>query len=200
MSATARTTGWAATASGNNRLLGTVCMLGSAVAVMDSLRWGVLGLSDSDTLTGIVFIVWAIGSIAGLLGLIALNVVGASPVTRALAMLPVLGFALLAATSVLQLAGLIGADNPIFGVGWLLIYGGMVLVAILTLAAKTWRDWRRFAPLLTVVAAPIGFGLGALVGNLGLGVGLIYLFWVLLGHAVRTAQPVPVPQTEERIA
>jgi hypothetical protein len=195
MSATARTTGWAATASGNNRLLGTVCMLGGAVAVMDSLRWGVLGLSDSDTLTGIVFIVWAIGSIAGLLGLIALNVVGASPVTRALAMLPVLGFALLAATSVLQLAGLIGADNPIFGVGWLLIYGGMVLVAILTLAAKTWRDWRRFAPLLTVVAAPIGFGLGALVGNLGLGVGLIYLFWVLLGHAVRTAQPVPVPQT-----
>jgi hypothetical protein len=199
MSATARTTGWAATASGNNRLLGTVCMLGGAVAVMDSLRWWVLGLSDSDTLTGIVFIVWAIGSIAGLLGLIALNVVGASPVTRALAMLPVLGFALLAATSVLQLAGLIGADNPIFGVGWLLIYGGMVLVAILTLAAKTWRDWRRFAPLLTVVAAPIGFGLGALVGNLGLGVGLIYLFWVLLGHAVRTAQPVPVPQTEERI-
>jgi hypothetical protein len=189
MSATARTTGWAATASGNNRLLGTVCMLGGAVAVMDSLRWWVLGLSDSDTLTGIVFIVWAIGSIAGLLGLIALNVVGASPVTRALAMLPVLGFALLAATSVLQLAGLIGADNPIFGVGWLLIYGGMVLVAILTLAAKTWRDWRRFAPLLTVVAAPIGFGLGALVGNLGLGVGLIYLFWVLLGHAVRTAQP-----------
>jgi hypothetical protein len=31
-------------------------------------------------------------------------------------------------------------------------------------------------------------------------VGLIYLFWVLLGHAVGTAQPVPVPQTEERIA
>ncbi len=194
MSATARTTGWAATASGNNRLLGTVCMLGGAVAVMDSLRWGVLGLSASDTLTGIAFIVWAIGSIAGLLGLIALNVVGASPMTRALAMLPVLGFALLAAMSLLQLAGLIGADNPIFGVGWLLIYGGMVLVAILTLAAKTWRDWRRFAPLLTVVAAPIAFGLGALVGNLGLGVGLIYLFWVLLGHAVRTAQPVPVPQ------
>ena len=195
MSATARTTGWAATASGNNRLLGTVCMLGGAVAVMDSLRWWVLGLSDPDTLTGIGFIAWAIGSIAGLLGLIALNVVGASPVTRALAMLPVLGFALLAAMSVLQLAGIIGGDNPIFGVGWLLIYGGMVLVAILTLAAKTWRDWRRFAPLLTVVAAPIGFGLGALVGNLGLGVGLIYLTWVLLGHAVRTAQPVPVPQT-----
>ena len=195
MSATARTTGWAATASGNNRLLGTVCMLGGAVAVMDSLRWWVLGLSDPDTLTGIGFIAWAIGSIAGLLGLIALNVVGASPVTRALAMLPVLGFALLAALSVLQLAGLIGGDNPMFGVGWLLIYGGMVLVAILTLAAKTWRDWRRFAPLLTVVAAPIGFGLGALVGNLGLGVGLIYLTWVLLGHAVRTAQPVPVPQT-----
>ena len=191
MSATARTTGWAATASGNNRLLGTVCMLGGAVAVMDSLRWWVLGLTDPDTLTGIGFIVWAIGSIAGLLGLIALNVVGASPVARALAMLPVLGFALLAATSVLQLAGFIGADNPIFGVGWLLIYGGMVLVAILTLAAKTWLDWRRFAPLLTVVAAPIGFGLGALVGNLGLGVGLIYLFWVLLGHAVRTAQPTP---------
>ena len=176
----------------NNRLLGTVCMLGGAVAVMDSLRWGVLGLSDSDTLTGIVFIVWSIGSIAGLLGMIALNVVGASPVTRALAMLPVLGFALLAATAVLQLAGLIGADHPIFGVGWLLEVAGMVLVAILTLAAKTWRDWRRFTPLLAVVAVPIGYGLGALVGNLGLGVGLIYVFWVLLGYAVRTAQPVPV--------
>jgi hypothetical protein len=57
MSATAGTAGWAATASGNNRLLGTACMLGGAVAVMDSLRWGVLGLSDADTLTGIVFIV-----------------------------------------------------------------------------------------------------------------------------------------------
>lgn len=176
----------------NTRLLGTLCMLGGAVAVMDSIRWGVLGLSGPDTLTGIGFIVWAIGSIAGLLGLIALNVVGASPVTRALALMPVLGFALLAATSLLQLAGFIGADHPIFGVVWLLIYGGMILVAILTLAAKTWRDWRRFTPLLTVVAMPIGYGLGALVGNLGAGVGLIYLFWVLLGYAVRTAQAAPV--------
>ena len=66
------------------------------------------------------------------------------------------------------------------------------VTAILTLAAKTWRDWRRFTPLLTVVAAPIGFGLGALVGNLGMGVGLIYVLWVLLGYAVRTAQTVPV--------
>ena len=45
------------------------------------------------------------------------------------------------------------------------------------------------AALGSAVAA---YGLGALVGNLGLGTGLIYLAWVLLGYAVRTAQPVPV--------
>ena len=176
----------------NNRLLGTLCMLGGAVALVDSLRWGMLGLSVNDTLTQIAIIVWSIGSIAGLQGLIVLNVVGASPVTRALALLPALGFALLAAASLLQLPGLIGNDHPIFGVAWLLEVAGMVLVAILTLAAKTWRDWRRFTPLLAVVAVPIGFGLGSLVGNLGLGTGLIYLFWVLLGYAVRAAQPRPV--------
>src|SRR5688500_570853 len=132
----------------NNRLLGTLCMLGGAVALMDAIRWGVLGLSVNDTVTQTSFIVWAIGSIAGLLGLIFLNVVGSSPVTRALALLPVLGFALLGATSLLQLAGLVGNDHPIFGIAWLLEVAGMVLVAILTLAAKTWRDWRRFTPLL----------------------------------------------------
>ncbi len=69
---------------------------------------------------------------------------------------------------------------------------GMLVVGILTIAAKSWRGARRFVPLLTVLMLPVGFGIGALSGNETIGGVLFFASWVLLGFVVATAEPAPV--------
>src|SRR5512146_3336672 len=138
----------------NTRSLGMICMVGSAVILLDALRMFVLGMetNDFDTINLVTGSIWAIGAIAGLIGLIRLNVLGANPVVRALGFIPIIGFALLILANVFQLAGLYTTDNNTWaGIGWLVEMSGMVLVGILVVAAKVWRGWQRFVPLLAVV-------------------------------------------------
>ncbi len=176
----------------NTRFLGTVCMIGSIIATLDGLRWAAVGAKDFDTLALIANTVWGIGGICCLLGLIGLNGVGRKTIVRVLVFVPIVGFVLLIVGNVMQLAGVVATDtNTTAGLGWLFELAGMVLVGILTIAAKTWQGWRRFAPLLCVVAMPVSFGIGALAGDLAVGTPLVYLAWIPLGYAVRTAELGP---------
>jgi len=65
------------------------------------------------------------------------------------------------------------------------------VVGILTIAAKTWRGWRRFVPLLASVMFPIGLTIGNAIGIGGVISGA---FWVLLGYVIATAEPAPTVQ------
>ncbi len=84
----------------NSRLLGILCMVGGAAMVAGALIWG----EFANTPGIIAGIIWSLGSIAGLVGLIQLGALGDSPLSRALGFVPIIGFALLAVGSVLQLA------------------------------------------------------------------------------------------------
>ena len=75
--------------------------------------------------------------------------------------------------------------------GWVVQMAGMLLVGILTIAARRWRGWRRFVPLLTIVLVPISFALGQAIDDLSWAAAIIYLAWILLGYAVATAAPAP---------
>lgn len=174
----------------STRLLGTLCIIGSIIVLLDALRQSASGADPLDTIGLIASILWAVGGIAALVGMIQLNAVGPNMVVRALAFVPIIGFVLLILANIMQLAGMVTTDNnTLAGIVWLAQMGGMVLVGILTIAAKTWPGWRRFVPLLTVVLAPIGFGLGSATGNLALGTTIIYPVWMLLGYVVATAEP-----------
>jgi len=188
----------------NTRLLGVLCIVGSAVGALDGVRTIVLGGSVSDpfdTISLVAGIVWAIGTIAGLLGLIRLNVIGSNALVRALGFIPIIGFGLQILANILQIVGVLTtANNPLAGIASILQIIGMLIVGILTIAARTWRDWRRFLPLLTVVIIPIYYGVTGAIGNpiltglLGLNT---YVIIGLLGYAIATAEPVAFQQKLE---
>jgi hypothetical protein len=134
---------------------------------------------------------WAVGGIAGLPGLIRLNMLGSNPVVLALGFIPIIEFGLLVLANFLQMAGVFNTDsNTPAGVGWLVEMAGKVLVGILAIAAKVWDGWKCFVPLLAVVLAPLGFALGSLVGDLNLGIMPLYAVWILLGSLAATSEPV----------
>lgn len=185
----------------NTRLLGVFFVVGSAVGALDGVRTIALGgsLTDPyDTLSLIAGIVLAVGVIAGLLGMIHLNAIGSNALVRALGFIPIIGFGLQILANILQVVGVLTtANNPLAGFASILQIVGMLIVGILTIAAKTWRGWRRFLPLLTVVIIPIYFGLSGAIGNLTLAglLGLsIYVVYGLLGYVIATTEPVAVQQ------
>jgi hypothetical protein len=162
----------------NTRVFGALCMIGNAIWVADSIRWAVSG-SIWDTVDIIVSVIAAIGGICGILGLVALKATGTHPILRLLSYLPVLGFLFtIANASSKDLSTLIG---------FLVQTAGMVVVGILTLAAKTWSGWRKFTPLLVVLAWPIGWAVQPVFGVSGLANLIIGAAWVLLGYAVQSS-------------
>lgn len=172
----------------NNRLLGILCMIGGFVVTIAAFTVGEWA-NPAGIIAGIM---WAIGGIAGLVGLIQLGALGESAVTRALGFVPIIGFLSLAIGSVMQLAGMVGDDSGLFGIGWGLQLVGMVLVAVLVIAAKRWRGWRRFVPLLTIVMVPVFFALSRL--NIPGFAVVFYGTYILLGYAVATAEPTPAAE------
>jgi hypothetical protein len=73
-------------------------------------------------------------------------------------------------------------------IGWLAMLAGMVLVGIITIAAKTWRGWRRFVPLLTIIIALVSMGIGQIIGT-GLGAAISFSGFLLLGYVIATTEP-----------
>ena len=78
--------------------------------------------------------------------------------------------------------------NSLVGIGWIVLLAGMLVVGILVIAAKTWRGWQRFIPLLTPILVPVGFGIGDAIGNRLLGVIIVHMGWLLLGFIIATTE------------
>lgn len=173
----------------NTRLLGILCIAGTVIALVAAL--GQVALDDSaGTLGDLVLLVWGLGAIAGLVGLIQGNAVGSNPMVRAVAFLPIIALVLNILALIAKIAGTGTSDNILFIVGYFGTLAGLVLVSILTIAAKTWQGWRRFVPLLVLVMFIAGIGVGS-AGSSALGNAVLFAPWALLGQAVATGEPVP---------
>ncbi len=173
----------------NTRLLGVILMVGSAAIALNSFRTD----DNFDLVSSIALILWCIGGICGLIGMLRLNALGQNPIARAAAFLPMLGFATIIVSDTMRLAGVFALGTPVnsalAGIGWIAILAGMLVVGIITIAAKTWTGWRRFIPILTVVLIPVAFGLGSLTGATRASGAVAYLAFILLGFVIATAEP-----------
>ncbi len=194
----------------NTRLLGTLCVIGSLIGLADSVR-SVMngeplaqGLRFPDTITSISNVLGAIGALCGLLGFIALRGTGTKPIFRLLTYLPGVSYV---ASIILGLAVLTGllpldANNPVIiilaSLGDLLSPAAWLVIAILTIAAKSWHGWRRFVPLAIVLAFPLGIVVSVSMGLVGVFGIINYAAAALLGYAVQTY--APVPQLREAVA
>jgi hypothetical protein len=180
----------------NIRVLGTLCLIGNGIWVLDSIRWFFRGFGW-DTIDVVVSIICAIGSICGILGLIALKATGPHPILRPLSYLPILGF-------LFTIAITFGNNQDVVSqlIAFFIQAGGMALVTILTLITKSWAGWRKLTPLLTVLAWPIGWAAQSLLGNpAGLGNLIMGAAWVLLGYAILSSPPAtPTASTRTAMA
>lgn len=173
----------------SSRLLGSILIVGAVVLAVNGTR-----STPLDMLGSAAYVVWGIGGIAGIVGLLNLNALGANPVARALGFIPIIGFAAFVLADGLRLIGLIQSSEPLYdtlaAIAWIGMLAGMLIVGILTIAAKTWKGWRRFVPLLAIVILPIGFGVDAAMGSQTFAGMLVAVPWVLLGYVIASAAPV----------
>ena len=168
----------------NTRLLGWLCIIGSLIAIADGLRLvisghqDIAGVRELDTLQYITQIVWALGTLCGLIALIRLKLVGTNPIFNILSYVPTVGYIALVIGLFLGMFGLPTENNPVGIIGQLLSMAGMVVLAILVLAAKTWKGWGKFTPLLIILAIPAGAMLVEITGLDG---------WFIIVNAAATA-------------
>ena len=144
----------------NTRWLGSIFIVCTLVVYLNGFRLWAAGpdAPNPDGLTHLAYLIWGIGGVCGIVGLIRLNALGSSVVARALGFLPLIGFAAFILGDGLALAGFIIPDDSLYGalagIGWVAMLAGMVLVGILTIAAKTWTGWRRAGRCLPTPSSP----------------------------------------------
>jgi hypothetical protein len=172
----------------NNRMLGIIVILGGLAAGLNGFR-----PDNVDERGSVPLILWAIGGVCGVVGMLRLNAIGFSPLARAFGLVPLVGFVTLIVHIGLKFAGagLAGATwfDVMAAVGWISILAGMLLVGILTIAARVWHGWQRFVPLSTVLIIPLSVGLNALLGSMTGSAVLPFLIWVVIGYVIVLAEP-----------
>jgi len=178
------------------RWLGTILAISSLIVMLNNFRTAAIGTEPySDTLGNVVYLLWGIGGVCGVIGLIRQNALGTNAIARAVGLLPLLGFVAFILSSGLEVSGFLRLDDPLImtlsGVAWAVMLAGMLVVGILTIAARTWNGWRRFIPLVAVVMFPVALGIAQTVGSLYVGAFFGYAPWVLLGYVIATAETAP---------
>ena len=179
----------------DSRGLGFACVVGSSIAVADGVRLIVTrhqdipGFRDIDTVSALAQMMWALGMASAFLGLLALHVTGDRAVNRWLTCVPVVGSALSAIGFVLLIAGVPTARNIPAIVGQILFMLGLLIVTIVVLVVRRWDGWRRFAPLLVLLAIPVGAMLVELTKLDGVFIAVNAAASALLGYAVGTTKP-----------
>ena len=176
----------------NTRLLGIICIACIAGGIIASLLGLAFGVSENNVITDGLLV---IGALAGLVGMIQANAVGSNPVVRAVAFLPILAMVALIVTGI---ARLFDPTVPHYAGIYFGLLAGMILVSILTIAAKTWQGWRRFVPLFVlvmffVINVAVAGDPSPFPGDIHPYLRLVTMVapWALLGYAVATAEPAP---------
>jgi hypothetical protein len=180
----------------NTRWLGIMLVISSLIVMLNNFRTAAIGIEPyTDTLGNVAYLLWGIGGVCGVIGLIRQNALGTNAIARAAGLLPLLGFVAFILSSGLEVGGFIRLDDSLYmtlsGVAWISMLAGMLIVGILSIAARTWRGWRRFIPLLAVVMFPVALGIAQTVGSLYVGAFFGYAPWMLLGYVIATAETAP---------
>ena len=183
----------------NTRFLGIAFLVGSLIVMLNGFRTIPLGIKPyEDTLGAASYFLWGIGGVCGMLGLMRLNVLGSNTIARAAGFLPLFGFAAFVVGEGLRIVGFINTESALYntlaGIAWIAVLGGMLVVGILTIAAKTWRGWQRFVPLMVSVMLPVAIGIGSAIDNDYIGILLGWIPWLILGFLIATAEPEPALQ------
>jgi hypothetical protein len=175
----------------SSRLAGLVCLLGSAVLLVDALLILVdppeaaAGVDRLVTASSVGQLAGSVGIAAGYLGLIILGACGPGRTSRRLAWLPLVG----------TLISHVGWWMPA-PTGDLAVFGdiihlvGAVAVAILVLQAGVWLGWRRFTPLGILAATPVSMAAVLVTGRIGSAVVIGAIAAMVLGFAVASTRPV----------
>jgi hypothetical protein len=174
----------------NNRILGTLCAILSVFQVIEGIRWATFHLTTSDTFSLVVNILFDVGAICGPWGLLYLKGTGSNKVFVVLTFLPIIGFLADLINNVQQMMKSATPDSPLSIVGGLLMLLGMLVVGILTIAAKQLTGWRRFSPLLVSLAFPFAILLRSLTHMNGIISILMGSAMTLFGIAVLSSSIV----------
>lgn len=175
------------------RLLGTIGVFGAPMLLLSGLIYSLGPEGGAWALVASVLgMLYLIGWAASAAGMRRLKVAGR--LSGAVFAVQLVGLSLALIFNVLEVA----RANPetlffrITDLAWPVSHLFMLVVGTLVLAARVWRGWRSWAPLLCGLALPIFFGarplLGGQVAGLLFGV-LTAVAFTLLGYAVRTSVP-----------
>ena len=175
----------------NTRWLGVLGMVGGAALTAIEVRHLVMGRpltgATIDNVDDFFYAVWGLGIACAMWALYQLGATGKHRLLRAAPLVLMLGGIFMFVGSLLDVVGLMTPTTNIFaGIAWLFILLGMLLVAILALVARTWAGWRKFTPLLCILAIPMLFVLAMAVGHWA--DPIVGFSWILLGFAVMTSQ------------
>ena len=181
--------------SASPRLLGTIGMIGAPMLFLSGLVYS-LGLEGGAWawVASALGMLYLVGWAASAAGMRRLRVAGL--LSGLVFAVQLIGLSLALIFNALEMARA-NPDTLFFRVtdlAWPVSHLFMLVVGGLVLAARAWRGWRSWTPLLCGLALPAYFGARALLGG---EVGGFFLFGVLtaatftrLGHAVRTSVPI----------
>jgi hypothetical protein len=173
----------------NPRLLGTLCIIGGAAYLLNGLRYAIIGGFVQQDLLGVVLsVIWALGGICGVLGMIALCVTGTNRVTRTLSYLPIAGFLLFLAGNLFWVMNPVVGFNPPGVLGFFALLIGLLMNGFFTLFAGVWTGWKKAVAFLPAIMPFVGLAIGSLIGIEGVvNLSLVALSWMLLGYTVTTS-------------
>jgi hypothetical protein len=175
----------------NIRTLGILGIMGGASLTAVEMRHLIMEIPldgrNMNQLDELLYILWGLGSFCAFWAIYRLGGTGRNKLMRAIPFIAMVGFAALAIGSILDVIGLAQpSTNPVFYVAYPFLLIGTLLTAIFALIARTWLGWRKFVPLLCVLAIPAIILLTKVIGDAG---NLIFgLSWILLGFAVLTSE------------
>lgn len=170
------------------RLPGLAAAIGGVLYFVAGLRF-TADHTAYDRVTAILSVLWLIGAVVGVVGMVRLGVAGRGRFGRIAAALAFAGL------GVVLLAWLTDFDDPaaaedgaLMAVGRVLTLLGFLCLGIATVRARRWSGWRRLAPFFYLLAVVLG-ALSWALAEVELTVALIGLAWVGIGAAIATNGP-----------
>ncbi len=167
-------------------LLGVLCLLGGAAYTISGIRF-MLSPERYDVWTAALAVLWCVGCLCGLAGMVLLRVTGTRLPGRLAFVLPFIGVG----GATLVWIGNFGTpqlaeEYPIMLGVRLISIVGFLLLGIATLIVRRWGGWRNGVPLLYLCAIVVGLTT-SLVANIETTVLAIGLAWIAIGYAVWSA-------------
>jgi hypothetical protein len=181
----------------NTRILGIFCVIGGLTYLAGGV-WLATAGAPADPI-GVRFahvfsLIWAIGGLCGLLGMLMTCATGTGRTARATLGLPAIGLSLVVIDAVMGLVAssplspFTDLPSPLSAISRFLLLIGFLVVTVFVLRAKRWTGWSRFAPPAVLLAPFVGILFGSLLGIAFFQLVFIGLSWALIGLAVQTQQ------------